>query len=97
MTTVTYRVWTPRSGNVQARKYVTNVAEVIGLDYDSYGSGSVRSASLNGEGISNAEALRLLATKIWVGADDDSIHVENLIANSFDRSEVEELVRQAMK
>src|SRR6185312_14346908 len=69
------REWTPSRGG-QTRHYVTNVDEILDLEVDRYKNGGVRSASLNGKSISNAEALRLIGIKAWVGVDDKKLHLE---------------------
>ena len=56
--------WThPRTG--QVRHYVADIADAIGLDIARYKSGNIRGARVGGEGISNAEAGRILAARIW--------------------------------
>ena len=58
------REWTGRNG--QQRIYLNNWPELAGLEISRYkGSGSISSATLNGERISNNKAGMLLAAKIW--------------------------------
>lgn len=42
---------------------------VFGLSIDRYNSGNICSASLNGEGISNSKAYKLIGRGIWYDAD----------------------------
>ena len=48
------------------RTYLNDVDELIGLDVAYYRSGNACDAALDGQDISNAEARRLLATKVWL-------------------------------
>lgn len=58
------REWTGRNG--QQRIYLNNWYELAGLEISRYkGSGSISSAKLNGEWISNNKASLLLAAKVW--------------------------------
>ena len=58
------REWTGRNG--QQRIYLNNWYELAGLEISRYkGSGSISSAKLNGEWISNRKASMLLAAKVW--------------------------------
>lgn len=45
---------------------------VFGLSIDRYNTGNICSASLNGEGISNSKAYKLLGRGIWYDAVTDS-------------------------
>lgn len=45
---------------------------VFGLSIDRYNTGNISSASLNGEGISNSRAYKLLGRGIWYDANSDS-------------------------
>jgi len=47
------------------RVYFNNLAELGGLEYCTYKTGNISSASLAGERISNSEARRLLAAKLY--------------------------------
>ena len=58
------REWIGRNG--QHRIYLNNWPELAGLEISRYkGSGSISSAKLNGEWISNNKASMLLAAKVW--------------------------------
>lgn len=55
----------------QMKRYYINADKlnvVFGLDVDFYKSGNICSASLNGEGISNSKACKLLGQKIYFDA-----------------------------
>jgi hypothetical protein len=56
------KLWT---GDGVTREYVQNVPELLGLEYETYKTGNVRWASLDGAAISNAEANRILAVRAW--------------------------------
>lgn len=57
----------PRKGVIRA--YIPDLASVIGLELDFYKSGHLHAARLDGRGISNAAATRLLGVTAWIGAD----------------------------
>src|SRR5690606_35868407 len=58
------REWTGRNG--QQRIYLNDWYKWAGLEISWYkGSGSISSATLNGELISNRKASMLLAAKVW--------------------------------
>lgn len=57
------REWTGRNG--QQRIYLNNWYELAGLKVSWYKSGSISSATINGEPISNRKAGMLLAAKVW--------------------------------
>lgn len=61
----------------QVRYYVQNVEEIIGLELELYNTGNIRSASLNGEHISNHKAGILRGVKIWYD-ENASIYVDRL-------------------
>ena len=68
--------WTnPSTGEV--RYYVNNIADLLGLTYETYKTGSISYAELNGEKLSNSKARQLLAaisdTKVWI-TEDGEIH-----------------------
>ena len=55
----------------QMKRYYINddkLEEVFGLSIGRYNTGNISSASLNGEGISNSEAYKLLGQKIYFDA-----------------------------
>lgn len=51
-------------------------ATTLGLEVERYGTGSVRSAEWQGESISNADARRLLNSKVYVDCADGTLHVD---------------------
>ena len=51
-------------------------AKTLGLEVERYGTGSVRSAEWQGESISNADARRLLGSKVYVDCADGTLHVD---------------------
>lgn len=57
------------------RRYVNNLADLIGLEVSHYGTGNICYAALNGEKISNAAAGRILGAKVWLDPDDQ-VHVD---------------------
>lgn len=65
--------WTDSRGHV--RRYCSNVAEIIGLEVDRYKTGNIATATVNGVGISNSAAGRLLAVKVWLDSDNQ-VHVD---------------------
>ena len=50
-------------------------ATALGLEVEYYKTGNVRNATWQGEGISNADARRLLGSKVYVDCADGSLHV----------------------
>lgn len=71
------------------RLYVN--ATILGLEYDCYKSGNVRSATWQGEGISNADARRLLGSKVFVDLNTGDLHVStNFDARCKDGQELDE-------
>lgn len=66
--------WTGRNG--QTRRYVNNWIEAVGFDVEYYKTGNIRSASINGQQISNAAAGRLCGVKVWIDSDD-TIHIDH--------------------
>lgn len=57
------------------RVYFNDAHELIGLQYNTYGTGSISSATLNGEKISNSECKRILNRigKIYFDLTDNKI------------------------
>lgn len=45
----------------------------LGLDVEYYGTGNVRCAAYDGKSISNAEARRVMSSKMYVNVDDGSV------------------------
>ncbi len=73
MPTLSLKPWTDSTGAV--RRYVNNLPELIGLEYETYKTGNIRSASVNGERIYNAAAQRILNAKVWLDSDN-KVHVD---------------------
>ena len=72
--TITLNSWTARNG--QTRRYVNGWEPLVGLEVTRYKTGNISGASVNGEGISNAAAGRLLGIKVWID-DADVVHVDH--------------------
>lgn len=58
-------------------------ATTLGLEVERYGTGSVRSAEWQGESISNADARRLLNSKVYVDCADGSLHVDTDFCDTY--------------
>lgn len=74
------------------RLYVTE--EAVGLDISRYNTGNVSSASLNGEGISNSEAKRILS-----GIDGAFVDVETsklVVKSPFYTNKATEIIEKAI-
>ena len=59
----------------EMKRYYINdehLEAVFGLSIGRYNTGNISSASLNGEGISNSKAYKLLGRGIWYDANTDS-------------------------
>ena len=52
-------------------------ATSLGLEYETYKSGSIRSATFNGEEISNSRAGRMLAMKMYIDVATGELHTTN--------------------
>lgn len=76
--------WT--KGNMD-RLYIN--AKDLGLEVDYYKTGNVSSATWQGEHISNADARRLLESKVWIDVKTGELHV-NTSFDLFDAMSVEE-------
>lgn len=61
-------------------------AETLGLDASYYKTGNVSNATWQGESISNADARRLLGSKVYVDVADGTLHVSTDYYNSCDES-----------
>lgn len=86
--------WThPRTG--QVRRYVQNWEELIGFEVEFYNTGSVKNAIFNGELISNAEARRIMGTKIWVDADG-AVHVDYWRGRDISAGQVADMIKKAL-
>ena len=73
------------------RLYVN--AEELGLEYERYKTSNVRSAEWCGERISNADARRLLASKVYVDVAAGELHVRTDFGN-YGMPTVEERARE---
>lgn len=70
--------WTHlRTGEV--REYITNWAELMGLEVTRYNTGNISSAVFQGETIANRRAAALLNAKVWRDKHGD-IHVDRFSA-----------------
>lgn len=70
-------------------------AEELGLEYERYNTGNVRSATWCGNRISNADARRLMAGKAYVDVATGELHVRTdfTVSDIFDMPSVEERAR----
>lgn len=58
-------------------------ATTLGLEVERYGTGSVRSAEWQDESISNADARRLLSSKVYVDCADGTLHVDTDFCDTY--------------
>lgn len=74
------------------RVYLNDFTEYLGVDYDTYNSGSISWAALDGTKVSNAEGGRLLGAvdKVYFDAADSKVHIQWGYGRprSLDRSEI---------
>lgn len=66
-----FRRWTK---NDMDRLYIN--AQSYGLEATYYNTGNVRNATFQGESISNADARRLMGSKVYVDIADGTLHVQ---------------------
>lgn len=92
-TSVETKEWKPNKG--QARLYVQNWPELVGLTVAYYKTGNVCHATLNGQSVSNAEAGRILAAKVWIGVEDDEVHVEGCCGRKVTGQDIRKAVEAA--
>lgn len=52
-------------------------AEALGLEVERYGTGNVKSATWQGEKVSNADARRILASKAYIDIETGELHVSS--------------------
>ncbi len=73
MTAIGGRLW---ERNGMRRVYLNAWAAFAGLEASHYNTGSISSASWQGEGISNSQAYKLLGSidKVWFDAADNKLH-----------------------
>lgn len=75
------RLWKIAEKNM-CRVYFNSLADRIGLSVSYYKTGNVSSASLNGNGISNCSARKILSTlesgKIWYDLNTNRFETKNL-------------------
>jgi hypothetical protein len=73
------RDWTSGDGS-KRRIYFNNLAELAGLSVTAYESGNIRSATFDGEAISNSEARKIESAlrwaKLYYDFADDQFHGE---------------------
>ena len=67
----------------------------LGLDVDYYKTHRVRSATWQGETITNADARRLLGSKVWIDVKTGELHVRTDYYNGIDESMTLESVASA--
>ena len=64
------------------RVYFNDLDKWYGLTYTSYNSGNISHAWVNGETVSNSEAMRILRrfnySKVWYDSSDDKFHGKNI-------------------
>jgi hypothetical protein len=60
--------WTSRDGKVH-RVYLS-ICDLMGVEVERYRSGNVSHAEMNGEDISNAEAMRIMGVKVFVAGGE---------------------------
>lgn len=79
--TIATNAWTnPRNG--ETRHYINNFwADMLGLSIDRYKSGNIRSASIEGEHISNSKAWAL-SGKLWADTEGN-LHLDNFNGSDF--------------
>lgn len=61
-------------------------ATTLGLDVSYYKTGSIDHAEWQGESISNADARRLLSSKVYVDCADGSLHVDTDFYDTYNES-----------
>jgi hypothetical protein len=68
---------TPWAKGDRRRVYLNDWEALAGLNVETYGSGNIRRAEMDGAEISNAEALRLCAAigKVYWDAADGQVHL----------------------
>lgn len=92
-TTLDISSWTARNG--QTRRYIKNWPELVGLEYDTYKTGNIRSASLRGEPLSNTKCSGLLGIKVWLD-DADEVHVDYNSGRTITDAEIIAAVKEAL-
>lgn len=83
----------PRTGEV--RHYVNNWTAVCGLQISTHKSGSISSAQMDGEKISNSRAKQIISAigKVWI--DDSGVHTTGSGTDWLPASKVIEAIRNA--
>lgn len=69
-------------------------AETLGLMYERYNTGSIRTATWCGESISNADARRLLASKVFVDVATGELTVRTAFRGGYGQPELEDAARE---
>lgn len=67
-----FKRWTK---NGMDRLYID--AEALGLEVERYGTGNIKSATWQGEKVSNADARRILASKAYIDVETGELHVSS--------------------
>ncbi|TVL89793.1 hypothetical protein [Streptomyces sp. SAJ15] len=87
--------------NGKDRVYFNAISQYLGLEIESYKSGNIRWAALDGEQISNAEAVRLLGSiyKVYFDAADGELYIQWDIrtARSLPRDEIASRIRNGIR
>ena len=56
-------------GGPHHRIYFNDLPKLLGLRYETYGTGNIKSATLNGKGLSNSKAAKIISStygvKVW--------------------------------
>lgn len=72
--------WKPTAVE-RPRLYLNGWEKLIGLRYETFKSGFVRWATLNGEAISNTAANRLIGMKLWLD-EAHTLHIDRMHCKS---------------
>lgn len=67
--------------------------EQLGLEVEYYNTGSISSATWKGEEISNAEASRIAACKVWINVEDECVYYKGFRSRVIDEDEIGRIVR----
>jgi hypothetical protein len=71
-------------------------AEALGLEVERYGTGNVKSATWQGEKVSNADARRILASKAYIDVETGELHVSSDF-EKYGMPTVEEMARELVE
>lgn len=76
LTAAGYSTWA-KPGSDEIRVYINDWAKMAGLLSDRYKTGNIRTATLNGQHISNTRAGLVLAAKVWWSSTDSVLHISD--------------------